>query len=289
MYAPLLFSTSEKELHFVLFHSTKNEAYPLHWHDEVEISYVLKGTLKASINGDMIDVEEGDAVILAPGDHHYCQPSEAECLTVIFSPELLGGSPGSDVPNEFRQRLAGLSRTTGKWIPSDKERLAALLKELEETTEEPFFHELLVRSALFRLAALIADERVNAPHGMQAAAAATKVEERIGNVFRYIDAHYAEPLSLPEAAAASGYVPTYFSRVFKACTGMTFYDYLTLYRVRKAEMLLVGTKDSIQNVARESGFSSVKTFDRVFKEQTGYSPLKFRKQHADSHTGKRAR
>ena len=258
MYAPLLFSTSEKELHFVLFHSTKNEAYPLHWHDEVEISYVLKGTLKASINGDMIDVEEGDAVILAPGDHHYCQPSEAECLTVIFSPELLGGSPGSDVPNEFRQRLAGLSRTTGKWIPSDKERLAALLKELEETTEEPFFHELLVRSALFRLAALIADENVNAP-------------------------------SLPEAAAASGYVPTYFSRVFKACTGMTFYDYLTLYRVRKAEMLLVGTKDSIQNVARESGFSSVKTFDRVFKEQTGYSPLKFRKQHADSHTGKRAR
>ena len=96
-----------------------------------------------------------------------------------------------------------------------------------------------------------------------------------------------EPISLPSAAEASGYVPTYFSRVFKTCTGMTFYDYLTVYRIRKAEIQLVNTNDSVSSIASASGFSSVKTFDRVFKEQIGTSPLKFRKQHQKQQAEKR--
>ena len=129
------------------------------------------------------------------------------------------------------------------------------------------------------LIAMIADESINPLSQLSSGIECSKVRNRIGDVFKYIEEHYKEPMTLPEAAAASGYVPTYFSRVFKNCTGMTFYDYLTLFRVRKAEAALIASSDSIASIAVECGFSSVKTFDRVFKEHAGISPLKFRKMH----------
>ena len=56
MYAPFLFSTSEKELHYVLLHRKNAEAYPVHWHDEIEIVYVCDGTLKTFINGESLSM-----------------------------------------------------------------------------------------------------------------------------------------------------------------------------------------------------------------------------------------
>ena len=202
--------------------------------------------------------------------------------------DILAGTPGSAaLIASIRERLGKNSKTTGKWKHDDVEILKRILSYLEALDKSTFSYELLVRSAVFRLIAMIADESINPLSQLSSGIECSKVRNRIGDVFKYIEEHYKEPMTLPEAAAASGYVPTYFSRVFKNCTGMTFYDYLTVFRVRKAEILLVNTNDSIANIAASSGFSSVKTFDRVFKEQLGISPLKFRKMHGSSKSGRR--
>ncbi len=288
MYTPFLFSTSEQELHYVLLHKKATEAFPLHWHDEIEISYVDKGKLELFLNGENLIVKQGDAVFINSGDCHYYLPSDAELTSVIFSPDILAGTPGSAaLIASIRERLGKNSKTTEKWKHDDVEILKSILSYLEALDKSTFSYELLVRSAVFRLIAMIADESINPLSQLSSGIECSKVRNRIGDVFKYIEEHYKEPMTLPEAAAASGYVPTYFSRVFKNCTGMTFYDYLTVFRVRKAEILLVNTNDSIANIAASSGFSSVKTFDRVFKEQLGISPLKFRKMHGSSKSGRR--
>lgn len=280
MYAPFLFTTSEKELHYVLLHRKESEAFPMHWHDEIEIDCIRSGELRIFLNGESRSVRAGEAVIINSGDPHYWLPSEAEVTSVIFSPDVISGTEDSSrLEKEIVQRIGRLSRTTENWKDKDRAALIALVDELERIPEGIFSYELLVRSALFRILALAADENCNPPSSQRPSAACQKVMGRIGNVFRYIEEHYSNPISLPEAAAASGYVPTYFSRVFKSCTGMTFYDYLTLFRVRKAEAALITSSDSIAAIAVQCGFSSVKTFDRVFKEHAGISPLKFRKRH----------
>ena len=280
MYAPFLFTTSEKELHYVLLHRKESEAFPMHWHDEIEIDCIRSGELRIFLNGESRSVRAGEAVIINSGDPHYWLPSEAEVTSVIFSPDVISGTENSSqLEKEIVQRIGRLSRTTENWNEQDRAALIALVDELESIPEGIFSYELLVRSALFRILALAADENRNPPSAPMPSTAGAKVMGRIGNVFRYIEENYSNPISLPEAAAASGYVPTYFSRVFKSCTGMTFYDYLTLFRVRKAEAALIASSDSIASIAVECGFSSVKTFDRVFKEHAGISPLKFRKMH----------
>ena len=279
MYTPFLFSTSETDLHYVLLHKKETEAFPIHWHDEFEITYVNSGELRISINGENYLVKAGDGVIINSGDCHYCFPSKAEITAVLFSPNLLSSASGSEqLVAAVKERLKENAKTTVAWSDEDRKTLLSILSELERLDSGSFSYPLLVRSLLFRLLALLTDDghaRMDKDESIEC----SKVRDRIGNVFKYIEEHYMESITLATAAEASGYVPTYFSRVFKICTGMTFYDYLTVYRIRKAEILLINTNDSISKVAVATGFSSVKTFDRVFKEQRGISPLKFRKQH----------
>ncbi len=288
MYTPFLFSTSEQELHYVLLHKKATEAFPLHWHDEIEISLVLSGELNLFLNGECLSVKAGNAVFINSGDCHYYLPEEAEFTCLLFSPDLLSGTPGSSALIEnVKERIGRNSKTMDNWKNEDRAKLRDLFSFLESLDSSSFSYSLLVRSAIFRIVAMIADDSINPASSTPSSVEFNKVRNRISDVFRYIEEHYMEPLSLPEAAAASGYVPTYFSRVFKTCTGMTFYDYLTVFRIRKAEMQLTETNDSIAAVAAASGFSSVKTFDRVFKEQLGISPLKFRKQYAAGKTSGR--
>lgn len=280
MYTPFLFSTSETDLHYVLLHKKEIEAFPMHWHDEIEVTLVKSGVMKIFINEEPFEIKAGEAVIINSGDCHYTVPTDAETVSLIFSPSLLSGTATSDrVISELKERLGRNSKSTLEWKSEDRTALLSIFSELEILEKDSFSYELLVRAAIFRLCVLIGDERHNPIAETSVRNENSKTRDRIANVFRYIEEHYMNPLSLPEAAEASGYVPTYFSRVFKTCTGMTFYDYLTIYRIRKAEVQLVKTNDSISKIASASGFSSVKTFDRVFKEQVGISPLRFRKQH----------
>ena len=281
MYTSFLFGTSEQELHYVLLQKKATESFPLHWHDEIEISFVLSGELSLILDGEDLAVKAGDVLFINSGDSHYFRPSDAEVITIIFSPDILSGTAGSDsIISGVRERLGRLSKTTEHWNAEAKEELISYIKELAELSKESFSYELMVRSIVFRIVAMITDETYNPISEKKTSVSEqSKVRDRIAAVFSYIEAHYKDSISLPDAAEASGYVPTYFSRVFKSCTGMTFYDYLTIFRIRKAEIALVSTSSSIQSIATEAGFSSVKTFDRVFKEQTGISPLKFRKMH----------
>ncbi len=280
MYTSFLFGTSEQELHYVLLQKKATESFPLHWHDEIEISFVLSGELSLMLDGEDLAVKAGDVLFINSGDSHYFRPSDAEVITIIFSPDLLSGTAGSDsIISGVRERLGRLSKTTEHWNAEAKEELISYIKELSALSKESFSYELMVRSIVFRIVAMITDETYNPLSEKTSISEQSKVRDRIAAVFSYIEAHYKDSISLPDAAEASGYVPTYFSRVFKSCTGMTFYDYLTIFRIRKAEIALVSTSSSIQSIATEAGFSSVKTFDRVFKEQTGISPLKFRKMH----------
>ncbi len=282
MYAPFMFGTSEQELHYVLVHNAGIRAFPMHWHKEIEITYVSSGIQKLLINGTETVVKEGDAVIIGPDDSHFYFSGDAELVTIIFSIDMLGGTPSfPSVSEAVRRGLCRNPRTTETWKDEDRKHLVSLITGLDGLDVEKPLDELRIRSALFAITALAADSGVS-PVSVECSAVESRVRERISKVFAMIEKDYSSPITLPEAAERAGYVPTYFSRVFKEYTGITFYDYLTSYRISRAKSELVSGRGSISEVALSCGFGSVKTFDRVFKEYTGISPLKFRKEHAKS-------
>ena len=100
--------------------------------------------------------------------------------------------------------------------------------------------------------------------------------EVITAAMTYINNHYREDLCLEDVAKFSGFSRYYFSRSFKKQTGYSFKDYLCQKRLQVAMDMLIRTNRPMRDVAMESGFGSVATFNRVFRENKGCTPTQYR-------------
>jgi signal transduction histidine kinase/DNA-binding LacI/PurR family transcriptional regulator/AraC-like DNA-binding protein len=78
---------------------------------------------------------------------------------------------------------------------------------------------------------------------------------------------------LAEAVSAS---EDYLSRIFHRELGLSPWEYLNRYRIRRAEELLRVTSESVKAIARTVGFRDQAYFSRVFRKVTGRSPQEFR-------------
>ncbi|MBR3769596.1 MAG: helix-turn-helix transcriptional regulator [Lachnospiraceae bacterium] len=94
----------------------------------------------------------------------------------------------------------------------------------------------------------------------------------------YIDFHYAEPITLAGLAERFCVSDSYLSSRFLQETGKNFVTYLNTVRIRYACTLLEKLQISMQKTAELCGFSSSNYFARVFHQQMGVSPTKYRKQ-----------
>lgn len=96
----------------------------------------------------------------------------------------------------------------------------------------------------------------------------------------WIQAHYAEPLSLAGVAKEAAMSPFHFCRTFKATVGVGFRDYVTRLRLDKAKELLRDPRQSVTEVAFAVGFSDLSWFYRAFHRETGQSPTAWRSSRA---------
>ncbi|EET59570.1 response regulator receiver domain protein [Marvinbryantia formatexigens DSM 14469] len=94
----------------------------------------------------------------------------------------------------------------------------------------------------------------------------------------YINAHYAEQLSLEQVAASVYLNPDYFSRAFKMETGQTFVNYLTDVRLSRSVWLLENTALRVQMIAQQVGYYNASYFSTIFKKKYGMSPYEYRRK-----------
>lgn len=94
-----------------------------------------------------------------------------------------------------------------------------------------------------------------------------------------MEAHHREPLSLQDLAKAFSVSPAYLSKVFKTCTGHTFKSHLNKIRLNHALCDVISTDDTMSDIAMRSGFPDIRSFNTLFKETYGLTPLQYRKKH----------
>jgi AraC-like DNA-binding protein len=91
---------------------------------------------------------------------------------------------------------------------------------------------------------------------------------------QFIEAHYAEPIGLPDLAAAAGCSRFHFLRLFRQYYGRTPHQYLTTVRLREARRLL-RAGSSATAACYAVGFDSVSSFTGLFRKMTGVPPAVF--------------
>lgn len=99
----------------------------------------------------------------------------------------------------------------------------------------------------------------------------------------YINKNYIYKITLNDLSEIAHLSPIYFRQLFFDSTGMTPYSYILDKRVEKAKQLLALSNIPISNVAIDSGFTDQAYMGKVFKQITGYTPLKYRKTQNESY------
>jgi two-component system response regulator YesN len=92
-----------------------------------------------------------------------------------------------------------------------------------------------------------------------------------------INSRYGEDLNAPDLAKSLGISESSFSKLFKARTGYTFLEYLTLYRIKEAMELLDQKNMRVSEAASMVGYGDYRHFGEVFKKNTGLTPSEYRK------------
>ena len=97
---------------------------------------------------------------------------------------------------------------------------------------------------------------------------------------RLINARFREPLGIDEICSACHMSRTYFSSLFSQTHGITCSEYIERLRISNACMLLITTGRAVVDIALESGFSSLSTFNSAFKKHCGKTPSQYRSDAA---------
>ncbi|WP_194287422.1 response regulator [Gracilibacillus oryzae] len=71
---------------------------------------------------------------------------------------------------------------------------------------------------------------------------------------------------------------SYFCTCFKQVIGITFHEYVKVLRINKAKNYLEHTVEKVSSIAEKVGYSDVKYFSKVFKQETGFLPSEYRKK-----------
>lgn len=100
----------------------------------------------------------------------------------------------------------------------------------------------------------------------------------INRAISYVELHYKEDVTVQELADYLAINRSYMSELFSRTIGMSPKEYLIKYRIAKARNMLVYTDRSVEDIAVFCGYSNLSSFSKVFKKDTGYSPIQYRRE-----------
>lgn len=252
-----------------------------HWHRELELIYVTKGTITLGINDEPYMLSEGGIVFINSGDIHYVLASPgSERLVYQFDFSFFSSVSveQADISHSFPNILP----LSTQWQESHQKKVRKILEAVYlENEEQKKGYQYAIKSAIFQLAVLCIRELPKGKNKVIQEINGIKnneILEKLDMVFRYVEGHYQQHITLQDAAAKVGYSPFYFTRFFKKNTGKTFITFLNDYRIDKAKWLLINSDKNVSEIISEVGFESDKTFYRLFKRSMTLPPLDYRKR-----------
>ncbi|MDD4112215.1 MAG: AraC family transcriptional regulator [Herbinix sp.] len=262
----------------ILLHINKEvDNYSPHWHTAVEIIMPVKNFYTIIIGKTSYLLQEGDILVIPPGElHELIAPKDGLRRILLFDYSLISSLKG--ITNLFtvlnQPRLITLRNA-----PETNRELIKLYDEIAyEYTSNNTLKEAAIYSLIIKMFVIMGRKYMNTEHIFPDVKLNKQKEyiEKFNLIFDYINDNYMEEISLDTIADVAGFSKFHFSRLFKQFTDMSFYDYLNQRRVKEAEKLLLNPNLSITEVAMRSGFSSISTFNRVFKNFKECTPTEFK-------------
>lgn len=263
-----------------LYYNDEFEIYPPHWHTSFEVIMPTISSYRILCEKKEYVLQKGDILLICPCMIHELFPVSPQGERIIFQPYLQQAA--------FKELNLLITMISPALLitPENSPDIYGSIQKLLLEIKEEYFHsasyaEPSIFSKFLEILVLIGRSHQTAIEKSGSPRTSRRKEyiEKFLFITSYIDAHFAEDLTLEDTAALAGFSKYHFSRLFKQYADSTFYKYLNERRIEHAKILLLNPRLTVLEAATQSGFSSLSAFLRMFKQITQYTPTEFRSMY----------
>ncbi len=243
---------------------------------DFQLLYVASGKTHFFFDSKEVILAEGSFVLYRPGQpqkYTYYAYDKPEVFWVHFS-----GSEAEDILTRY-----GLgNRTIFQTSPSnDLNNLFFLLIHESQQLEGHYnrLAPLLLRSIFLLAAKGFSQNDTDFDQPVPPPDQGNTPQNEVVRAIQYFNTNYMNDINIEQYAADNHMSPGWLIRIFKKHIGVTPRQHIISARITHAQTLLENTEMSISEISATVGYDDPRYFCRIFKKQTGFSPLEYRKSH----------
>lgn len=224
-----------------------------HWHIESELIFAEKGSAEVMTDNNLYGLSEGYCVFIRSGAVHYIKAESDSVISVMkIDSQLISAEFGMLAPVcPLLERKYDVSEVFEK-----------IRQEI--SNDEKYYEVICSGLALALTAEIFRNEKTSSSEISSGSGAYKKL-------LRLVSERFAD-ITFDEAAEIMCFSKPYFSKYFRRMSGMTFSEYLNIVRVSEAVKMLSKGNMSAGETAVAAGFGTIRSFNRVFKQYTGFTP-----------------
>lgn len=262
----------DKKRKLMQFYFVVNTEVSSHYHQNIELFYVLDGTVDVEIDDTKFCMRQGDIILINANKRHLVTGSE-DCLFTRFEIDfhLLAEHMGSI------QLLFWCNTVSDKNAAYADLRLVLdkILSRYFEKDEQGALH---LNALYYEALAILTSNFLVKTDDVHLSSGDSQGRVRIRRIQNYIQVNYQTQLSLSDLAQKLFLSNAYLSKYIKKHFGLTFMEYLNNVRLFHAVDELLYTDKSLTRIAMDNGFPTSAAFTKVFRAHYAKAPNEYRKK-----------
>ncbi len=245
----------------------------LHWHEAVEIIFMLNGHMEIECEGRHFMLKAGD--IMAVNVFQLHKYMRIQGIGLIFRVDTMRLSDQLGFNSSVYFNCNSSIDEDKSAYEALMDRLIDLARVLLSESSNPHLvlaYKGLVNLLLYELHSNFTGIEAQGNKGKSLAL------KQFRDILEDIRQNYTKQMTLKEVAERHYMTQPYVSNLFRRYLNKSYTQYIVQLRLEKAEELLRITSETIEIIAQKSGFSSARSFASYFKEAYGRNPAAYRKQ-----------
>lgn len=248
--------------------------HEIHWHDDLQITYVLKGEIKVQSLQETIVVKENEAIFINKRILHKITDSEeTHYCSFIFPDNFIKFYDGSAMNEQINSIIENHQI---EFFFINQPEITNLIKNLDELiSSKSEYKEYTICSGLLQIMSILLNvipkpdnNRIMDKHQNLC----------VQNCLAFIHKHYNEDISLEDIAHYGNISAGHCGRLFRTILETSPFEYLVDYRIKKSLDLLSSSQYNISDIAMQTGFNSVSYYIQCFKKRLDITPKQYREQ-----------
>lgn len=253
----------------------------LHWHDAVQVTLVLKGSLSIQVNGEDFELSEGEGIFINSGLLHITNSisDDGVYISLDFPEKIFSFYPGSKMEQKFV--LPYINRCAFSTIVLKPEidwqnSILSILWQLRDEliSKETFAYEY---SAALKISTiwyqLISNNHLDIPIP---SSSIVRRQERVQTLIAFIQNNFGSNIAIKDIANSANISIAECFRCFKSTVHLSPYEYLTKYRINRSIDLLNETTLCVTEISGQVGFNYASQYIKAFKRIIGMTPNEYR-------------